>query len=178
MTQGLEAQLAEYLRLYRNSGILLDSNVLLLLWLAEFDQSLVGGKRLEKYSVDDVTLLKSYVGKFSLILTTQTILTETSNLASKVLSGRRKAELFERLYPLFNPCAPSQFQQCSIEQLSLSQEVFVSLGYTDATLVALANSSEGRLLLTDDLDLYVAAITRQAPAINFTHMREAAGLFE
>ena len=31
------------------------------------------------------------------------------------------------------------------------------------------------LLLTDDLDLYIAAVSSGGNAINFTHMREAAG---
>lgn len=174
MTGGLSAQLQQYLSRYRDDGILLDTNLLLLLWLAQFDPSLVGGKRLAKYTPQDVQLLAAYVHKFSRILTTHTILTETSNLAALVLTGHHKREFFTRMLPLFTIHSPPQFQRCPIEGLALDAETFVNLGFTDATLVATAETPH--FLLTDDLDLYLAAQLRGAPTINFTHMREAVGI--
>ena len=56
----------------------------------------------------------------------------------------------------------------------IEEAIFVRLGLTDASLVATVNS--GRLLLTDDLDLHCAVTGQESPSINFTHMREAAGL--
>ena len=176
MNQGLEAQLAEGLRRYRNDGILLDTNVLLLLWLSSFDPSLVGGKRLEKYSHESAALLQRYVSQFSRVLTTHTILAEASNLAALVLGGRRKKELFTRLFPFFGTRSPSNFQHCSLGGLELIEEVFVPLGFTDTTVVAVVLAPPKRLLLTDDLDLYLAAVNRGAHALNFTHMCDAAGL--
>ena len=174
MTSGLKAQLAAHLRQHRDTGILLDTNVLLLLWLATFDPQLIGGKRLEKYTPEDVELLAGYVGQFKRILTTSTILTETSNLAALVLSGQRKQALFRRLCPLFGVSPPEGFHRCSVDGLALDESIFVRLGFTDASIVATAGTQH--LLLTDDLDLYVAAQAQGTPAINFTHMREAAGL--
>jgi len=175
MNKGLNAHLQAYTERYRSEGVLLDTNVLLLLWLSAFDPSLVGGKRLEKYSSDDAALLQSFVAQFSRILTTHTILAETSNLAASVLGGHRKRQLFERLYPFFNTRPPDQFGHCAIGDLPLLADVFVPLGFTDATLIASITQPDPQLLLTDDLDLYVAAVTRGAHALNFTHMREAAG---
>lgn len=174
MTSGLKAQLATHLRRHRDEGILLDTNVLLLLWLAKFDPRLIGGKRLEKYTPDDVELLAGYVGQFKRILTTSTILTETSNLAALVLSGDRKLALFRRLFPLFGVSPPDDFHRCSVDGLTLDESIFVRLGFTDASIAATVGTQH--LLLTDDLDLYLAAQAQGAPAINFTHMREAAGL--
>lgn len=174
MTSGLKAQLATHLRRHRDEGILLDTNVLLLLWLAKFDPRLIGGKRLEKYTPDDVELLAGYVGQFKRILTTSTILTETSNLAALVLSGQRKQTLFRRLFPLFGASPPDDFHHCSVDGLTLDESIFVRLGFTDASIAATVGTQH--LLLTDDLDLYLAAQAQGAPAINFTHMREAAGL--
>jgi|GEM_PF-267862 hypothetical protein len=176
MNQGLEAQLTDYLRRYRNDGVLLDTNVLLLLWLSSFDPSLVGGKRLEKYSYESAALLQHYVGQFSRVLTTHTILAETSNLAALVLGGRRKKELFTQLYPFFGANPPQGFHHCSLDGLELIEDVFVPLGFTDATVVAALHAPPQRLLLTDDLDLYLAAVNRGAHALNFTHMCDAAGL--
>ena len=174
MTSGLKAQLATHLRRHRDEGILLDTNVLLLLWLAKFDPRLIGGKRLEKYTPDDVELLAGYVGQFKRILTTSTILTETSNLAALVLSGDRKLALFRRLFPLFGVSPPKGFHRCSVDGLALDESIFVRLGFTDASIEATVGTQH--LLLTDDLDLYLAAQAQGTPAINFTHMREAAGL--
>lgn len=174
MNAGLSAQLQEYWLRYRDDGILLDTNLLLLLWLAQFDPSLVGGKRLAKYTSQDVQLLATYVHKFSRILTTHTILTETSNLAALVLTGQRKREFFTRLFPLFVINPPPKFQRCPVEGLTLDAGTFVDLGFTDATLVATAETPH--FLLTDDLDLYLAAQSRGAPTVNFTHMREAVGI--
>ncbi len=175
MTSGLKAQLAAHLQRHRDEGILLDTNVLLLLWLATFDPRLIGGKRLEKYTPEDAVLLAGYVGQFKGILTTSTILTETSNLAALVLSGDRKLALFRRLFPLFGVSPPDDFHRCSVDGLTLDESIFVRLGFTDASIVATAGQRQ-HLLLTDDLDLYLAAQAQGAPAINFTHMREAAGL--
>lgn len=174
MTIGLKAELATHLRRHRDEGILLDTNVLLLLWLAKFDPRLIGGKRLEKYTPDDVELLAGYVGQFKRILTTSTILIETSNLAALVLSGQRKQTLFRRLFPLFGASPPDDFHHCSVDGLTLDESIFVRLGFTDASIAATVGTQH--LLLTDDLDLYLAAQAQGAPAINFTHMREAAGL--
>lgn len=174
MTSGLKAQLAAHLQRHRDEGILLDTNVLLLLWLAKFDSRLIGGKRLEKYTPDDVELLAGYVGQFKRILTTSTILTETSNLAAQVLSGQRKQTLFRRLFPLFGASPPDDFHRCSVDGLTLDESIFVRLGFTDASIAATVGTQH--LLLTDDLDLYLAAQAQGTPAINFTHMREAAGL--
>ena len=174
MTSGLKAQLAAHLQRHRDEGILLDTNVLLLLWLAKFDSRLIGGKRLEKYTPEDAVLLAGYVGQFKRILTTSTILTETSNLAAQVLSGQRKQTLFRRLFPLFGASPPDDFHHCSVDGLTLDESIFVRLGFTDASIAATVGTQH--LLLTDDLDLYLAAQAQGAPAINFTHMREAAGL--
>lgn len=174
MTSGLKAQLATHLRRHRDEGILLDTNVLLLLWLAKFDPRLIGGKRLEKYTPDDVELLAGYVGQFKRILTTSTILTETSNLAALVLSGDRKLALFRRLFPLFGVSPPKGFHRCAVDGLTLDESIFVRLGFTDASIAATVGTQH--LLLTDDLDLYLATQAQGTPAINFTHMREAAGL--
>lgn len=174
MTIGLKAELATHLRRHRDEGILLDTNVLLLLWLAKFDPRLIGGKRLEKYTPDDVELLAGYVGQFKRILTTSTILTETSNLAAQVLSGQPKQALFRRFFPSFGVSPPKGFHRCSVDGLALDESIFVRLGFTDASIAATVGTQH--LLLTDDLDLYLATQAQGAPAINFTHMREAAGL--
>ena len=174
MSSGLNAQLAEYVNLYRNDGIFLDTNVLLLLLFSRIEPAMIGGKRLEKYTLVDAELLSSYVGNFDRILTTSHVLAETSNLAAQVLHGRKKADFFARLSQSFCIEENRDFHQCEMRSLSINEEIFINLGLTDASIVAAM--AVKRLLLTDDLDLYLAAIANGAPSINFTHMREVAEL--
>ena len=176
MTSTLGTQLAEYVRVHRRDGILLDTNVLLLLLIAQFAPAYIGRKRLDTYTLGDAQLLSGFVGKFHRILTTSHILAETSNLAAQMFTGRIKDEFFDRLFPLFSSAQEDAFHQCSIGAADVNQAIFVRLGMTDAGVVAAINIDTKRLLLTDDLDLHLAAINKGAPSIKFTHMREAAGL--
>jgi hypothetical protein len=100
MSKNLDSQLDDYWERHREKGILLDTNLLVLLWLAAFDLGLVGGKRLEKYTPDDVQLLRAYVSRFHRLLSTSTILTETSNLIGQVLKGRHKEACLTALFPI------------------------------------------------------------------------------
>ena len=174
MSSSFATQLTGYANRHKSDGILLDTNVLLLLLFAKFQPNMIGDKRLEKYAFEDAELLAGYVSCFSRILTTPHILAETSNLAAQVLTGKKKAEFFNRMFPLF--CIDNQdaLHQCEMKGGEVDRAVFVRLGLTDASLVAAINVN--RLLLTDDLDLHLAAIAKGAPSINFTHMLEAAGL--
>ena len=115
MNQGIWADVDLLLKKHRSSGVLLDTNVLLLWLFTCFAPNKVGGKRLEKYTLADGILLSEYVGQFQKILTTVHILTETSNLAAQALSGRSKTEFFEYLYPLFCLGKDNSLQLCQLD---------------------------------------------------------------
>lgn len=174
MSLSLEDQLALYVRHHAGDGILLDTNVLLLLLIAQFKPDLVGARRLEKYSLADAELLMAYVSRFKRIFTTPHVLTETSNLAAQIVKGQLRTQFFSALYPLFCGQGESAFVHCTALDGEIKPSVFVPLGLTDAWLSAV--SASGRLLLTDDLDLYRSTLSEGANVINFTHMREVAGL--
>lgn len=174
MSSPLADRLIAYIQTHRDGGILLDTNVLLLLLVAQFRPALIGRKRLEKYTLEDAQLLCDFVGKFSRILTTSHILAETSNLAAQAMTGRLKDEFFARVFSLFCSDQRDALHQCPIEANGIDKAIFIRLGLTDAGLVAAVNGD--KLLLTDDLDLYLAALAKGTPTINFTHMREIFGL--
>lgn len=174
MSEGIWRDLDVLLSRHRSHGVLLDTNVLLLWLFTCFAPSKIGGKRLEKYTLADGQLLRNYVDQFQRILTTTHILTETSNLAAQVLSGREKTDFFDILYPLFCLAKEESLQTCKQEWLDIERAAFVRLGLTDAALIS--TTPEQRLILTDDLDLFLETQCRGGHSINFTHMREAAGL--
>lgn len=176
MTGGLDQQLRAYIQQYSQDGVLLDTNVLLLLLAHRFDPQLVGGKRLEKYDIEAAHLLMACVGPFQRILTTSAILAEVSNFADLMLSGKKKREFLTMLHVFFNAPTPKEVEHCSIHGIELPMQVFVKLGYTDTSILSVAKTPH--FLLTDDLDLYVEAQINSLPAIHFTHLREAVGAFD
>ncbi|MYN29963.1 hypothetical protein [Duganella levis] len=101
------------------------------------------------------------------------MLAETSNLARQVVSGKQGWALSSRLYPLFCLDTADSLLPCEVEGKAIDAGVFTRLGLTDAGLASLVRADT--LLLTDDLDLYVVAVAMGGDAVNFTHMREAAG---
>jgi hypothetical protein len=158
---------------HADAGILLDTNVLLLFLFARFQPAMIGRKRLAKYSVDDADLLLQYTGRFKRLLTTQHVLAETSNLARQIVGGKLGLDLALDIHPLFCLDAPDSFTQCRVEGAEIDLYLFARLGLTDAALASLVRGQ--RLLLTDDLDLYLGSLQQGRAVINFSHMREAAG---
>ena len=169
----LEQQLLKLVSKHSARGILIDTNVLLLYLFGNLLPSAIGQKRLSKYGVQDVDLVSQFVGRFGQILTTQHVLAETSNLARQIIGGGLRHELSLRLYPLFCLEKPGSLKSCNVDGAAIDADLFARLGLTDAGLTSLVQADT--LLLTDDLDLYVSAVSAGGDAINFTHMREAAG---
>lgn len=170
----LERQLLAWISKHATRGILVDTNVLLLYLFGLYQPAAVGKrKRLERYSLEDADLVIQFLRRFGRILTTQHVLAEASNLARQVVSGSQRLALSAKLHPLFCLDTPASFRSCDVPGPSIDVGIFARLGLTDSGLASLAKAD--RLLLTDDLDLYIAAVTTGADAINFAHMREAAG---
>lgn len=174
MSQTLENQLVSYAREHAEDGILLDTNVLLLLLVAQFKPDLVGGKRLETYELRDAEMLTAYVKNFARILTTPHVLAETSNFIRQIVKGKTQSTLLTLLHPIFCLDEKGALAQCVVQGHDIDIGLFIRLGLTDSGLASSAR--KGRLLLTSDLDLHVAVVSSGAHSINFTHMREAAGL--
>ncbi len=173
MMAGFEQSLLALVGKHAARGILVDTNVLLLYLFGRYQPASIGNKRLEKYGRDDATLLIQFLTRFQRILTTQHVLAETSNLARQIVTGSRRTELSLQLHPLFCLDTPASLQPCVVDGAQIDAAVFAKLGLTDSGLTALVRTDV--LLLTDDLDLYLVAVTGGGDAINFTHMREAAG---
>ena len=173
MSLALEDQLVSYIHAHAEDGILLDTNVLLLFLVKQIKPDLIGGKRLEAYGQQDAELLVAYVKNFSKILTTPHVLAETSNFIRQIVKGKMQSAFLTLLHPLF--CLDEgALRECTVQGQDIETRFFVRLGLTDSGLVAC--SKRGHLILTSDLDLHIAAASSGAHSINFTHMREAAGL--
>ncbi len=167
----MEGRLQRLLATYRTTGVMLDTNMLLLFVFAAFHPSLIGTKRLSAYDVAAGELLLNYVNRFDKILTTQHILAETSNLARQIISGKHWEQMCERLFPFFCIAGPASLSQCAVETNKIDPPMFYQLGFTDASIALTVHQKY--FLLTDDLDLFLTVISAGNDAVKFAHMREA-----
>ncbi len=145
-------------RRHARTGVAVDTNLLLLLWVGAMDPAEVRRfKRTEKYGHDGFPLLYALLGSVSRLVTTPHVLAEVSNL-----TGERHREAFV-----------SSIVACD-ERLSdaaklVSDDSFPRLGMTDIALTELARN--GVLVLTDDLPLYLHISCKNWPVLYFTHIR-------
>lgn len=148
---------------YRGKPAILDSNLLLLRFCAEFDPSLVNTfKRLNSFQVDDVELLADVLKVFSVVRTTPHVLTEVSNLANSLPKWIKEdwSEYFSRRIEIL----PEEWTPVA----TIAKGDFMWLGLTDAALAELAQT---HVILTIDFPLSNSLESRGLNVINFTHLR-------
>jgi hypothetical protein len=150
--------------LSQTSEVLIDSNLLLLLIMGSFDQSLIGNfKRLAMFTHEDFSLLQSLVARKT-ILVTPHILTEVSNLANS-LHHRHKADWSE----YFKDWILVALRERQIHARDLAAEdAFLLFGITDA---ALFHTSSSVPILTVDARLAAFMQQHGRHAINVNHLR-------
>jgi hypothetical protein len=150
-------------------AVLVDSNLLLLYLVGKCDpRIIVRFTRTQKYTSKDFELLSKILDRvFKTILTTPNILTEVSNLATKLSEGERQAFFAEMRTSI------AVFDEKYVSSTAASADRnYTRLGLTDAVILGLCR---GVLVLTDDLPLYSVIVSRGGDVVNFTHLRVAAG---
>ena len=157
--------LSELVERYQSKGVLVDTNLLLLLIIGSIDRDLVSVfKRTKKFTAEDFDLLYKFLGLFKAIHTTPHVLTEVGNLANALRIEQKPlfAESFRKIVQLFEE------EHASFKLLSNKPE-FVAYGLTDVSILDLA---PGRtLILTDDFPLANYAQQQKIDVLNFHHIR-------
>ncbi len=75
---------------HHRQGLLIDSNLLLLLFVGQYDPTRIQKfKRTDQFTVGDYELLADYVEQFRELVTTPSILTEVSNLLGQLPENLR-----------------------------------------------------------------------------------------
>jgi hypothetical protein len=142
---------------------ILDSNLLLLHWCANFDPDLVTSfKRLNTFQSEDVVLLAETIKIFSVLRTTPHVLTEVSNLANSLPKWMKEdwADHYSKQIEVIS--------EQWIPAAKIAKSDFMVLGLTDAALAALATS---HVILTLDFPLSNWLESRELNVINLTHLR-------
>jgi hypothetical protein len=151
---------------YSHTGIIVDTNILLLLVVGLNDRTRVGRtRRTEAYVVEDFDLAFAFVQYFDRILTHSSILAETSNLVGQAAGNEAIALRVTLAHQI-----PHFTEYAITAAMIASDPQFIRLGFTDTAISRLAAS--GAAVLTDDLPLYHRLIQSGAPAVNFNHLRE------
>ena len=150
----------------RATGVVLDSNLLLLLVVGLAGEKYVAKhKRLAEYTVEDFRLLTRSISGVECVIVTPNTLTETSNFLGYIAEPDRSY-----LFNVFREFIGTANEKYLESDVSSRRPEFPRLGLTDCVLLDAV--SDAIPLLTADLDLYLAALANGRTAVNFNHMRE------
>lgn len=150
---------------YKNQGILIDTNILLLWVVGTVNRSRISKfNRTEKFIPEDFDLLVKVLAYFSKIITTPNILTEVNSLANQLGEPERSQclFLFGTIERLDEPYLESK--------IAAGVESFTKFGLTDCGIITLAKDKY--LVLTDDFKLANYLYSVGIDTINFNNIRE------
>ena len=150
---------------YHTKGILVDANLLLLLFIGSYDPHRINKfKRTQERTFKDFKLLVDFLSNFRTIATTPSILTEVSNLSNQLPEHIREAYflVFRQLASSFDESYKPSKDLCGLPQFS-------HFGLTDSGIIDLA--SETYLVLTDDFRLSGFLQKTGVDVINFEHLK-------
>jgi len=150
---------------YQSKGILVDTNILLLLIVGLADRSRISDhKRTKEFTHEDFDILVQILDQFKIRVTLPNIMTEAINLARQT-SDDLKTSCCAYVESLFD-----HFTEDYIESSKLaSLEEFITLGLTDAAI--LESARDQYLVLTDDFKLAGTLTKAGVDVINFNHLR-------
>ncbi len=141
--------LTALIQTYGRKPIIIDANLLLLLFIGLYDIEWISKfKRTKQFEKEDFELLIHFLKRFQGILTTPNILTEVSNLA-----GQLPEEIRIEFHKTFeNRFEVLEENYCESKAMA-AQPYFSRYGLTDTVIIQLAKGN--CLVLTMDLPLSV-----------------------
>ncbi len=153
------------MRKYKNKGILIDTNLLILFLIGSIDPDFIPTfKRTKKYIKEDFYSILKIISYFNSIVTTPNILTEVNNLSNSLTDKYR----FE-FYRIFSKAIILLDEHHIISKEMVGKVEFEKFGLTDSIIYYV--TSEKYLLLTDDFPLSQYVRSKNGDAINFNHIR-------
>jgi len=150
------------LQSYFRKGILVDTHILLLLFVGELGRERISKfGRTEQFTPLDYDLLVDLLKQFNVIVTTPNILTEVSSLLNKL--GKPVREVMATgLMVLEESYLPSK-------EIAASGWPFLNYGLTDCGIAKLAGDKY--IVLTDDLKLASYLMQQGIDTVNFNNLR-------
>jgi len=156
-----------------NKGLLIDTNLLILLITGYYDKSYIKKfKRTAKYSIEDFENLSKIVDGFNNIVTTPHILAEVSNLCiNRKGPDDSNNTGFENFIKVLIDTI-YQLKEVYLEKNSiLILDYFDYLGVTDSAIIEIARKNKYNVI-TDDAGVFRMLSKFKIPVININHLRE------
>src|SRR5215203_5591640 len=152
--------LLELIQKYKQKGLLIDTNILLLFIVGSIDISAIRDfKRTANFSENDFEKVSRFIDYFELKITTPHILTE----ASDFIDNRQTLQAVLRAYI-------ENSKEVFLVSLDLSKkETFLMFGLADTSVAY--NGKDKYLILTDDRPLYGFLINSKIDAVNLDQIR-------
>ncbi|OYD92627.1 hypothetical protein CDG76_24260 [Nostoc sp. 'Peltigera membranacea cyanobiont' 210A] len=160
--------IASLVRRYSQKGILIDTNILLLLLVGSVNQERITKfNRTQQFIPEDYELLLEFIAHFQKLVTTPNILTEVNSLANQ-LGEPERSQCFT-IFAQFvkNVALLDEYYVNSLD--AVNTEKFVKFGLTDSGILTL--SKEKYLVLTDDFKLASYLQSVEVDVINFNNIR-------
>lgn len=150
--------------LYRQRGILIDTNILLHFVGTVNRERISRFNRTEKFIPEDYDLLQRILTYFQKVVTTPNIITEVNSLANQLGEPERS-----QCFSIFSEII-SNMNESYIESRTITNtEKFAKFGLTDCGILNVARGKY--LVLTDDLKLANYLQNLGIDAINFNNIR-------
>ena len=152
--------LLEVIQKYKNKGLLIDTNILLLYIVGSFNPILIRDfKRTANFSEDDFERVSKFIDYFELKITTPHVLTEISDF----IDNRQNLQVGLKVYI-------EGSKEIFLESLELSKkETFLKFGLADTSVTYTAKDSY--LIFTDDRPLYGFLTNSGIDAVNLDQIR-------
>lgn len=150
---------------YKQAGILIDTNILLLLFVGNADPKKIQlFKRTAQFAPEDHALLSKLLSYFARIVSTPNILSEVSSLSGQ-LGEPFKREFFVSFSKEIELVDERYIRSIDVARM----DEFAKFGLTDSATIDLSN--QRFLVLTDDFRLSQYLSRNNIDAINFNHIR-------
>jgi rRNA-processing protein FCF1 len=157
---------AQQLEHYRARGAVVDTNLLLLLFLGSYERKHISQGRLTRYTPEDFELLVRLLDRFQKIITTPHILTEVSNLSNAIVESERAA------YFLAFADRLALLSEEYVGSATPMKSRWAEFGLTDAAIGVIAQNKY--LVITDDFRLSQKLQFDGIDSLNFNHIRQMA----
>lgn len=160
--------IASLVRRYCQKGVLIDTNILLLLLVGSVNQERITKfNRTQQFIPEDYELLLEFIARFQKLVTTPNILTEVNSLANQ-LGEPERSQCFA-IFAQFvkNVALLDEYYVKSLD--AVNTEKFIKFGLTDSGILTL---SKGKyLVITDDFKLASYLQSVEVDVINFNNIR-------
>jgi rRNA-processing protein FCF1 len=153
----------------RPKHLLVDTNLLLLLFIGTFDPSRITKfKRTQQFSIQDFDLLVNFLKPFE-VITTPHILTEISNLG-----GQLSHDFLRAFFTVYAKLVQRLKEITRDSSEIVRSELFVPFGLTDAAIGLICSDSIA--VLTDDKRLASLLAAKGTQVLSFDALRAMAAV--